>query len=290
MRRGSRRQTLPASRFESHTDPRPTRTASPPLPANCCTTALVDGSMRESGNSNAVTHTEPSPTAISPPPPGHADLDRRDDLVGLRIDARHAAVALVQRPHRAAAGGDEAGRLADRNRLDDEVGPRIDARDRAVLGARHPDGVLAEREAVRSGRDVDFRDHGVGRGIEARQRALGVGHQPDAAGAGDDRPFGVADGGLDRRRDRAGLEIDAASSSDRRNWAPTGCRSRPPRRNTGALPTSNGGRHRVRLRDPGATRCSSACSTPRPPRRSPASRACRAPGRPRPASGARSGS
>jgi hypothetical protein len=29
---GSIRQTLPASRFESHTDPRPTRTASPPLP------------------------------------------------------------------------------------------------------------------------------------------------------------------------------------------------------------------------------------------------------------------
>ena len=26
--------------------------------------------MRESGNSNAVTHTEPSPTAMSPPPPG----------------------------------------------------------------------------------------------------------------------------------------------------------------------------------------------------------------------------
>jgi hypothetical protein len=31
-RLGSIRQTLPASRFESHTDPRPTRTASPPLP------------------------------------------------------------------------------------------------------------------------------------------------------------------------------------------------------------------------------------------------------------------
>jgi hypothetical protein len=29
---GSIRQTLPASRFESHTDPSPTRTASPPLP------------------------------------------------------------------------------------------------------------------------------------------------------------------------------------------------------------------------------------------------------------------
>jgi hypothetical protein len=31
-RLGSIRQTLPASRFESHTDPSPTRTASPPLP------------------------------------------------------------------------------------------------------------------------------------------------------------------------------------------------------------------------------------------------------------------
>src|SRR6266852_3246554 len=69
-RRGSRRHTLPASRFDSHTDPSPTRTASPPLPANCCATVLVAGSMRESGNSNAVTQTDPSPTAISPPGPG----------------------------------------------------------------------------------------------------------------------------------------------------------------------------------------------------------------------------
>src|SRR5262252_2925840 len=69
-RRGSILQTLPASRFESHTEPSPTRTASPPLPVNCCATVLFDGSMRESGYSNAVTHTEPSPTAISPPGPG----------------------------------------------------------------------------------------------------------------------------------------------------------------------------------------------------------------------------
>src|SRR5882762_11858557 len=64
------RQTLPASMFDSHTDLSPTRTASPPLPVNCCTTVLVDGSIRESGNSNAVTHTDPSPTAMSPPGPG----------------------------------------------------------------------------------------------------------------------------------------------------------------------------------------------------------------------------
>src|SRR3954468_5725136 len=64
------RQPLPASRFDSQTEPSPTRTASPPLPVNCCTTVLVAGSMRDSGYSNAVTHTEPSPTAMSPPPPG----------------------------------------------------------------------------------------------------------------------------------------------------------------------------------------------------------------------------
>src|SRR5436190_855416 len=69
-RRGSMRHTLPASRFDSHTEPSPTRTASPPLPANCWTTLLVDGSIRDSGKSNDVTQTEPSPTAMSPPPPG----------------------------------------------------------------------------------------------------------------------------------------------------------------------------------------------------------------------------
>src|SRR5262247_3337665 len=67
---GSIRQTVPASRFESHTDPRPTRIASPPLPTNCWTTLLVAGSIREMGYSNDVTHTDPSPTAMSPPPPG----------------------------------------------------------------------------------------------------------------------------------------------------------------------------------------------------------------------------
>src|SRR6185295_579037 len=70
MRRGSSRQTLPASRFDSQTEPRPTRTASPPLPKNCWTTVLVAMSMRDRGNSNEVTQTDPSPTAISPPPPG----------------------------------------------------------------------------------------------------------------------------------------------------------------------------------------------------------------------------
>src|SRR5258708_33618620 len=70
IRRGSIRQTFPASKFVSHTEPRPTRIASPPLPANCCTTLFDPGSMRVIGNPNAVTQTDPSPTAISPPPPG----------------------------------------------------------------------------------------------------------------------------------------------------------------------------------------------------------------------------
>src|SRR5262245_65215080 len=70
MRRGSIRHTVPARIFESHTDPRPTRIASPPGPANCCTTFPDAGSIREIGNSKDVTHTEPSPKAISPPGPG----------------------------------------------------------------------------------------------------------------------------------------------------------------------------------------------------------------------------
>src|SRR5262245_14000978 len=59
MRRGSRRHTVPARIFESHTDPRPTRIASPPAPANCCTTFPMDGSILEIGNSKDVTQTEP---------------------------------------------------------------------------------------------------------------------------------------------------------------------------------------------------------------------------------------
>ena len=70
MRRGSNRHTVPARIFESHTEPSPTRIASPPSPANCCTTFSKPGSIREIGNSKDVTHTEPSPKAISPPEPG----------------------------------------------------------------------------------------------------------------------------------------------------------------------------------------------------------------------------
>jgi hypothetical protein len=49
MRRGSMRHTFPARRFESHTEPRPTRIASPPGPKNCCATWLVAGSTRVIG-------------------------------------------------------------------------------------------------------------------------------------------------------------------------------------------------------------------------------------------------
>ena len=68
MRFGSIRHTLPARRLDSHTEPWPTRMASPPGPWNCCATVLVAGSMRVIGYSNDVTHTERSPTAISPGP------------------------------------------------------------------------------------------------------------------------------------------------------------------------------------------------------------------------------
>src|ERR1035441_7238496 len=70
IRLGSIRHTVPASKFDSHTEPRPTRSASPPLPTNCCTTLLVAGSIREIGNPNDVTQTDPSPAAMSPPSPG----------------------------------------------------------------------------------------------------------------------------------------------------------------------------------------------------------------------------
>src|SRR4051812_991542 len=56
--------------FVTQIQPRPARIESPPSPKNCCATLFVDGSMRVIGYSNVVTHTEPSPAAISPPPPG----------------------------------------------------------------------------------------------------------------------------------------------------------------------------------------------------------------------------
>src|SRR5262245_47938541 len=70
IRRGSRRHMLPARRFDSQMEPRPARIASPPSPLNCCRTLSVLGSTRVIGNSNVVTHTDPSPYEISPPPPG----------------------------------------------------------------------------------------------------------------------------------------------------------------------------------------------------------------------------
>src|SRR5258705_398757 len=61
------RQMFAASRFDSQTNPRPTRTASPPLPWNCCTTVLVDGSKRASVPfASVISHTLPAPVAMDP--------------------------------------------------------------------------------------------------------------------------------------------------------------------------------------------------------------------------------
>ena len=139
---------------------------------------------------------------------GNADLDRRRHLVRFRIDARHAAVALIERPHSAGAGRDEPRRRSHLDRLDDEVGVRIDAGDRAAFGARHPQRVFAESQSVRSGRQSDLSDNEIGRRIEAGERTLLIGHQPDAAGTGGHRAFRVADRRLHGRGHLVGLQID----------------------------------------------------------------------------------
>ena len=63
-----------------------------------------------------VAHTWPSPNAISPPSAGNAGLDIRDQLSSFRVDARNRAVALIQRPHRSRAGGQEARLRSDFDR------------------------------------------------------------------------------------------------------------------------------------------------------------------------------
>src|SRR5262250_568540 len=67
---GRKRHTFPQRPFASHTDPWPTRIASPPGPSNLLVTSFVIGSMRVTGTFRDVTQTDPSPAAMSPPVPG----------------------------------------------------------------------------------------------------------------------------------------------------------------------------------------------------------------------------
>jgi hypothetical protein len=67
---GLNRHKFCSRRFESHTEPCPTRTESPPAPNHCLITWFEAGSISDSGIWNTVAHTCPSPNAISPPLPG----------------------------------------------------------------------------------------------------------------------------------------------------------------------------------------------------------------------------
>jgi transcriptional regulator with XRE-family HTH domain len=64
------RQTSCRKKLHIQADPCPILRASPPVPTNCTMTSFVSASICVRGTSIAVTQTDPSPTAMSPPCPG----------------------------------------------------------------------------------------------------------------------------------------------------------------------------------------------------------------------------
>ena len=153
---GSRRQVVfgPAA---THSDPWATTTAPPPSPVKLdgAIGPRIDADHRHAGCADpdrAGAGRNLTGTG------GRGDRDRRDDLVARRVDARHAAVAAIERPHAAFANREPARPCANLDRLDRLVGVRVDPREPVAVFARHPERFLAGRDRDRRLRDVDFGD------------------------------------------------------------------------------------------------------------------------------------
>ncbi len=112
------------------------------------------------------------------------------DLAGLFVDASDGAVALIQRPDGACAGGEEARPGTDGDGSGDGVLLRVDFEQGLVLEGGNPDEAVREERVFRAGREVDGGDDLVGCGVDADKRG-GFGDDPDGAFACGDAAFGV---------------------------------------------------------------------------------------------------
>src|SRR5215469_2457260 len=100
--------------------------------------------------------------------------------IGLHVDSRDAAVALVERPNRAGANGQKTRPRPYGYGGHDSVRLWVYVRQQVVLGGSDPHAAFAEGRRVRPGGYRNFRDDLIRFGIDAGQPAIFLGNQPHA--------------------------------------------------------------------------------------------------------------
>jgi hypothetical protein len=165
----------------SHRDLRPIASTPPPGPLNCCASRFVRGSMRDSGMPGTLIPDRALADGDRPGGGCDACLDRFRHLRGFRIDARHRAVAAVERPHTAFTTGDGDWRGPNLDRFLNHIAVAVHANGLRAARRDDPDRVARHGDGATRGRQCDVRNHRIGVGIDAYERTSAVGQHPHAS-------------------------------------------------------------------------------------------------------------
>ena len=86
---------------------------------------------------------------------------------------------VIGHPHRAEAGGDPVGQVADLDRGDDLERHGIDATHDVRVGVRRPDRSFSRGDEERGCRELDQPRHGLGRWVDTGDGAIGIPAYPE---------------------------------------------------------------------------------------------------------------
>ena len=138
-----------------------------------------------------------------------AEAHGRKRASGARIDACHRAVALIEGPDRAIAGGQEARIRPRLRRAEDLSGAGIDVGDLRCIRAGHPERAIAEARIVGAWRKADRLPDRSALRIDSGEGALCLGDQPHAPSPGRDTGFSRRRTNREDRRDPVGAQTHA---------------------------------------------------------------------------------
>jgi hypothetical protein len=130
--------------------------------------------------------------------PGDSRSDGSHDFARADVDASDGAVALVEGPDGASAGGEETWLRADWNLGEDLASAGVCGSKDVGLNTGDPDEAFGVERICGTGRNGNLPSNRVGDGVDAEQRAVLIGGDPDGVFAGGDAAFIV--GGAEGER------------------------------------------------------------------------------------------
>ena len=194
FRRGSMRETVPAYRLATHTEPAPAASAAGPLPTGTvAVTARAAGSTRDTVASRLLaTQSEPACAASATGPlPTCTRPVARPEAGSILLDRPAVVPRHPQRPvHRR-----ERARLqVQRQRAAQRSGRGVDLEQLAGdrVGHPQPAGAVRDRARVRP-RERDRLRHGLGGRVDPGDGGAHGARHPDRPGAAGDAPGAAAD-------------------------------------------------------------------------------------------------